>query len=143
MFAGIFKRFKRVKKFLLRGFFVGDKLNIIDQQNIAGAVFIVKCRGIVVADIMDQLVRKMLAAGVQHGFPRTLRLDLVHDGGEQMRFAKTGMAVDEQRIIRFAGIVCNIEGRRVGEAVGRTDDEVVERIVVIVIVAADSARAGF
>ncbi len=48
------------------------------------------------------------------------------DGVEQMGLAQTGLAVDKQRVIALAGIVCHMEGGVIGKLVGGAHHKVVK-----------------
>ena len=120
-----------MEKFFLGGLFVCNELNVVHQKNVAAAVLIVERRSIVFLNIMNQLIGKVFAAGVKDDFIRSLFFHLVHDCGKQMRFSETGVAVNEQGIIGFSGIVCHVECRCVRKAVGWTDDEIVKGVIII------------
>ena len=117
-----------MEEFLLCGFLIGNELNIVYQQNITAAVFVVEGAGVMFLQMMNQFVGKVLTADIQNHFVWFLLFDLMHNCRKQMRFSKSGMAVNKQRIISFAGIVGNIERRGMCEAVGGTDDEIFKGI---------------
>ena len=53
---GIVQGVKSVEEFFLGGFFSGDKMHIVNNQDIGIAVFLAKARGGVVLDGADQLI---------------------------------------------------------------------------------------
>ena len=55
--------------------------------------------------------------------------DVGGDRLEKMRLPEPRPAVDEERVVRLRRRLCDRQRRRVGEAVGRPDDEVVERVL--------------
>ena len=59
---------------------------------------------------------------------RELRDDLVADGVHQVGLAEADPAVQEERVVGVARALRHRQARRVGEAVGRPDDEVRERV---------------
>src|SRR5690606_18726960 len=53
--------------------------------------------------------------------------DRIADGMHQVRLAETDAAVDEQRIVRGAGVLPDLHGGRTGKLVALALDEAVER----------------
>ncbi len=64
------------------------------------------------------------------------------DGVEEVGLAQTGDAVDEQWVVGTRRRFGDREGGRVGETVGRADDEMVELVALVESVALDVGRAG-
>jgi hypothetical protein len=50
------------------------------------------------------------------------------NGVQQVRFAQTDAAIEEQRVVGDAGMIDDGQGRGVGESIRLTDDEVAERV---------------
>jgi hypothetical protein len=55
---------------------------------------------------------------------QTLRV--IADSGKQVRFAETGAAVDEERVVRITGSLSDAASRGRGQAVGGADYERIE-----------------
>ena len=116
-----------MEKFLLRGFLAGDKLDIIDEEEVRVAVFVAE---FVVAALLqggDELVGELVALDIDDVVAGMIFMHDAGDGIQQMRLAEAGRAVNEQRVIRFRRIVGDRDGRRVRKAVGRADDEIIKR----------------
>ena len=76
----------------------------------------------------DELVGELLARRVDDALARELGDDLVADGVHQVGLAEADAAVQEQRVVGVAGPLRHGQAGRVGEPVGRADDEVRERV---------------
>ena len=116
-----------MEKFLLRGFLAGDKLDIIDEEEVRVAVFVAE---FVVAALLqgdDELVGELVALDIDDVVAGMIFMHDAGDGIQQMRLAEAGRAVNEQRVIRLRRIVGDRDGRRVRKAVGRADDEIIKR----------------
>ena len=113
-----------VEKFLLRGFFSPDKLNIIHQKHIRRAVFVVKLRGGVVMDGADNFVCKFFTVHIDDIEIGVVFLHLAFDGVQKVRFAQAGAAPDEQRVICPGGVCCHGLCGCVRKFVGRTHNKV-------------------
>ena len=57
------------------------------------------------------------------------RRNLLARGLQQVRLAQAAAAMDEQRVVRLAGLLGHGDGGRVGQAIARAGDEVVEDVV--------------
>ena len=60
LMAGFVEVVERVEELLLRPFLAGDELDVVDQEEIDGAVLGAELGGAVVADRIDELVREAL-----------------------------------------------------------------------------------
>ena len=105
------QRIKCVKKFFLRGFFIGNKLDIINQQYIDGAIFIAKFFSFISQDCVNNLVGKGFRRKIGNFCIWLPHQNMIPDGMHQMGFAKSRAAVNKQRIV-YAGrcIAGNIIG---------------------------------
>ena len=106
-----------MEKFLLRALLAGDKLDVVHQKNVDLAVFVLELCSRAVIERLDELVGEFLAVGQNYLHRRVVFLYLVAYGVEQMRLAEPRVAVDEQRVIRLAGIRRDSLSRRMGELV--------------------------
>ena len=61
MFFGLIQRVKGVEEFLLCRIFTGDKLDIVDQQDIGLAVALAELGRGTVADGLDHFIGKLVA----------------------------------------------------------------------------------
>ena len=84
---------------------------------------------LVIAHRVDEVVREFLARDVARAQPRLQPLGVVPDRVQQVGLAQPGVAVDEQRVVGAGRRLGHGDRGRVGEAVARTDDEGVERVL--------------
>ena len=117
-----------MEKFLLRAVLARDELDIVHEQQIRVAVFLAEVFGRAGADGFDHLIDELLALNVGNLRRRIVVADGLADGEQKVRLAEAGVAVDQQGVIRLAGILRHGDGRCVGKLVARTDDEAVKRV---------------
>ena len=116
-----------VEEFLLGLHLAGDELDVVNEEDIGLAEAFAEASERVRLNGVDVLVDEFLTGTVHHagaGF------DLAHpgaDGLHEVGLAESAAAEDEERIVGAPGFFRDGTGGGVGEAVGGTDDEVVER----------------
>ena len=112
-----------VKEFLLRSFFAGEKLNIIDQEQICLAVTLAEFDQRIVLNRVDEFVDEELAREI-HDFRRLLSCPkILADRLHQMRFAQPDAAVNEKRVVGPRGRLCHGQTGGVRDLVVRPDDK--------------------
>ena len=111
-----------MEKFLLCGILARDKLDVVHQQNIGFAVFLMEFAGGAPADGFDQLIGEIVPFDVQGGHFRMIFLDIIADGVQQVGFSQTGIPIDKQRVIGTGRVRGHRQGCRVGEFIRRTHD---------------------
>ena len=116
-----------MEELLLRLLLAGDKLNIVHQQKIGAAVLCAQLLAAADLNGMNEIVRKVVALDVHDFRFRVFRMQRAADGEKKVRFAETGVAVNEERVIELAGIFRHGNGGGVGVFVRRPYDEVIER----------------
>ena len=119
-----------MEKFLLRAVLARDELDIVHEQQIRVAVFLAEVFGRAGADGFDHLIDELLTLDVGDLRRRIVVADGLADGEQKVRLAEAGVAIDQQGVIRLAGILRHGDGRCVGKLVARADDEAVERVAV-------------
>ena len=119
---------ERVEELLLGPLLVGDELDVVDEEQVDPAVAGAELVDLALLDRGDELVRELLGRRVDDALARELRGDLVADGVHQVGLAEAHPAVQEERVVGVPGALRHRQARRVGEAVGRPDDEVRERV---------------
>ena len=120
-----------MEEFFLHPVFVAEELNIVDQQDIGGAVFVMETCHIVAVDAVDQVVSEFFTGHINDVVIRMLLFDLVGDGVHQVCFSQTRWTVDEQRIVTLARFFCNCRTGSIGKFVGATHNERGECIFVV------------
>nr|GEW26933.1 hypothetical protein [Tanacetum cinerariifolium] len=127
LLLGCNQRFERVEELFLRAAFAAEELNIIDQEHVQRVV------------VMLEVVEALALVGRHHVAHILFRVDvadlgaglvghhLVADGMDQVGFTQAHAAVEEQRVVRHARVVGDLDGCRARQLVGFTGDETVER----------------
>ena len=128
LLAVLVDRVERVEELFLRPLLVGDELDVVDEEQVDPAVAGPELVDLALLDRGDELVGELLARRVDDALARELGDDLVADGVHQVGLAEADAAVQEERVVGVAGALRDRQARRVGEAVGRADDEVRERV---------------
>jgi hypothetical protein len=126
--AGFVEVVERVEELLLRALLAGDELDVIDQEEIDGAVLGAELGGAVVADRVDELVREALGGEIEQAEGRVEASDLVADRVEQVGLAQADTAVDEERVVGLRGQLGDGLAGRLGELIGVADHEGIEGV---------------
>ena len=128
LLAVLVDRVERVEELFLGPFLVGDELDVVDEEQVDPPVAGPELVDLALLDRGDELVGELLARRVDDALARELGDDLVADGVHQVGLAEADPAVQEERVVGVAGALGDRQARGVGEAVGRADDEVRERV---------------
>ena len=120
-----------VEELLLGGGLARDEVDIVDEQNVAGAVLVAELGHGLAGHGVDHLVGEVLALDVDDPHVGDLLLQLVGDGVEQVGLTQTAGAVDEERIVGLGGAVGHGDTGGVGELIGGAYDEVVKGVLEI------------
>ena len=117
-----------MEELFLRRFFAFQKLHIVNQQQVGFAISAPKILRGATLDRSDQLIRELLGADERDARICVALQQFVCDGLHQVRLAEPRVAVDEERVIQFAGRLCGRDGGRGGEFVALADHEVLKRV---------------
>ena len=128
LLAVLVDRVERVEELLLRPLLVGDELDVVDEEEVDPAVAGPEVVDAALLDARDELVRELLARRVDDPLAREAGDDRVADRVHQVRLAEADPAVQEERVVGVARALGDGQGGGVGQAVGRADDEVGERV---------------
>ena len=128
LLAVLVDRVERVEELFLGPLLVGDELDVVDEEEVDPAVAGPELVDLALLDRGDELVGELLARRVDDALARELGDDLVADGVHQVGLAEADPAVQEERVVGVAGPLGDRQAGRVGEPVGRADDEVRERV---------------
>ena len=144
LLAVLVDRVERVEELFLRPLLVGDELDVVDEQEVDPPVAGAELVDLALLDRGDELVGELLGRGVDDALARELGDDLVADGVHQVGLAEAHAAVQEERVVGVARALRHGQAGRVGEAVGRPDDEVAEGVARVDVgraaLAADAGR---
>ncbi len=139
---GVVQGVKRMEKFFLRPLLAGQKLNVIDQQDIDATELVAECGHLVVAQRVDHVIGELLAGDVADGGLGLAPLHLMPDGLHEMGFAHAHAAIQEQRVVGFGGTLGHGLAGGVGELVAAADDEGVEGVAGIQLRGAIPIKTG-
>ena len=118
----------RVEEFFLRRILAGDKLDIVDQQQIGRAQPALEADRVILANRADELDHELFGRHRNDSSGRGFRQEHLADGVEQMGFAAAGAAMDEQGVeVDALGAGQGLGGGR-GDFIGLADHEGVEII---------------
>jgi hypothetical protein len=125
----VVQRVEGVEELLLRLHLAGQELDVVDEEHVDVAVDRLEAGGPVVADAVDEVVGELLGVHVAHPqvgqqLPRVLA-----DRVQEVGLAQSGVAVDEQRVVRTGRPLGDGERGRVGEPVARAGHEGVEGVL--------------
>ncbi len=123
------QRVEGVKELFLGAFAAGQKLDVVQNQSVHAAHLFLELTHSIAPQRGDQLIHEDFCRHEQD-LARVLGapVELMTDRRGQMGLAQTGAAIDEQRIVFFAGLAGHRQGGGVGELVAWTDHEFSEVI---------------
>ena len=128
LLAGFVELVEGVEELLLRPLLARDELDVVDQEDVDGAVLGAELGDAVVADRVDELVGEALGREVEHAQARVEAGDLVADRVQQVGLAEADAAVDEERVVGLRRQLGDGLAGGLGELVGVADDEGVEGV---------------
>ncbi len=115
-----------MEKLFLRAILAGEKLDVVDQQRIQRAVTALEFINPVVLQRPHHVADEAFRVDVSHARARVAGQDAVADGVHQVGLAEAHAAVQEQRVVRPAGVLRHLESAGPGELVALALDETVE-----------------
>src|SRR5450759_2430763 len=121
-------RIERVEELFLGSLFVGNELDVIDEEQVDPPVSTPEVVDFALLDAGDEVVCELLAGRIDNSLARKAGDDRVADGVHEMRLAEAHPAVQEKRVVRVARAFGDGETGGVGQAVCRADDEVGEGV---------------
>ena len=124
LLAVLVDRVERVEELFLGPFLVRDELDVVDEQQVDPAVARPELVDLALLDARDELVGELLRRRVDDALAREAGDDLVADGVHQVGLAEADAAVQEERVVGVARALGDRQAGRMGQPVGRADDEV-------------------
>src|SRR3989338_5576363 len=131
----IMERVEQVEEFFLRLQFLRKEMDIVHNEKVILAVLIfepVRCSRLHRISIVDS---KFLGSKIKYLSSRILFLEVIPDRLNKMRLPPPRVAVDEKGFIGNAGALQRRLTRGIGEIINRADDERVEGIARIQVIA--------
>ena len=106
-----------MEELFLGALLAGEELDVVDEEQVDGAIALPELRGLVVPDGRDQVVGELLAREVLDPEVGVALGEAVADSLEQMRLAEAHASVDEQGVVRLGRRVGDRQAGRLGELV--------------------------
>jgi hypothetical protein len=108
-----------------------DELDVVHEEDVVVAVAPLEAldAGTALSHRVDELVHEGLARHVSRRQATRVLADVVTDRLEEVRLSEARAAVDEERVVRLCRRLRHGQGGRVREAVRRSDDEEIERVL--------------
>ena len=127
--AGLVERVEGVEELLLDPLLALEELDVVDEEDVVGAVALLEALDALVAERVDEVVHERLARHVARRRALRVLAHVLADRLQEMGLAEPGAAVDEERVVRLGRRLGDGERRGVGEAVRRADHEEVEGVL--------------
>src|SRR5204862_7048484 len=96
-------RVERVEELLLDSLLVLEELDVVDQEQVIGAVALFEALDPLVAQGIDEVVHEGLAGHVADRELALVLADVLRDGLQEMSLAEPRAAVDEERVVGLRG----------------------------------------
>src|SRR5262249_58988783 len=94
--AALVERVKGVEELLLDPFLVLEELNVVDEQQVVGAVALLETLDPLVAQRVDEVVHERLAGHVANGEISRMLADVLRDRLEEVRLSEPSPPVDQE-----------------------------------------------
>ena len=114
------QRIEYVEELFLGPQLLREELNVIDQKRIDGTIIVHEVLHRALLKRCHHILHEALGVQVNHGFSRTVPLDLVTDGLHEVGLSKPHPSVQKQRVIRLARILSHLLSCRLGHLIGPT-----------------------
>ena len=124
-----------MEELILGLLFAGQKLHVVDNEDVDVAVLIGEGRVLLLLDGIDELVGERLDTDIGDALGWIVLVDLVTDGLHQVSLTETDATVHKEGIVLSARIFGHGLGGGVGKVVRGTDDEALERVAAVEVVA--------
>src|ERR1035437_4385064 len=117
-------RIEGVEELFLRPLFVGDELDVVDEEQVDAPVATPEVVELALLDAGNEFVCELLAGRIDNALARKARDDRVADGVHEMRLAEAHPAVQEKRVVRVARACSDGEAGGGGEAISPAAERV-------------------
>src|ERR1700747_2427869 len=94
-----------------------EELDVVDEEDVVGAVPLLEPLDPLVAEGVDEVVDERLARDIADGRRGRGLRDVLRYRLEEVRLAKASPAVDEERVVRLRGRLCDGQRSCVREAI--------------------------
>jgi len=145
--VGLEELVERVEKLFLGALFVGQEVDVIDDEHVRVAVAVTELAHLAGGDGLDELVHKAFARNINNPEIRLLVQDALTNRLQEVRLTQAHAAVNEQRVVGHARLIGDGGCCGCGKVVVGAGDEGLkgvirreDRDVVIVVVVNRRAR---
>ena len=115
-----------MEELFLGTLFLGEELNVIDQQRIHRTVKALELVDGIQLQGLDHVRHKTLGMQVNHLGIRVFLQQMITHRMHQVGFTQAHAAVQKQRVVAMLGVIGHLPGCRSGQLVGFTFDKVFE-----------------
>ena len=122
---------ERVEELFLDSLTARQELDVVNQQDVVGAIPVLELLDALLAQGLNEVVCEGLTGDVAGGHIGRRRGDVVRDCLQQVRLAKAGGTVDEERVVGLAWRLGNGERCGMSKAIRRADHEGIERRITV------------
>src|SRR5690606_26917667 len=129
LLAAIQQSVEGMEELLLRAFFSGQKLDIVDEHHVRAAVAAAELFDIAAADGIDELVGEFFAGQIDHTGRRITAQPFLPDRLHQMGFAEAWTAMNEEWVVADAGALRDRRAGGVSELAVIAHDEAFKGVV--------------
>ena len=125
----LIQRIERVKKFFLRAVAPGEKVNVINHQQIDMPVAMAEILHVPIFNRQHELVDKRVAGQIENARVGLPLQHLLADALQQVTFSQSHAAVNKKRVVGLTWLLGNRQRGRMRQPIARAGDKVVENVV--------------
>ena len=122
------ERVEGMEELLLGAIAAGEELHIVEDERIDAAELIAELGGLVAPNRVDELVHEDFRRHEENFLVAIALPNLMPDRIDQVGLAEADPAVNEERVVFFAGLIRDRQRRGMRELISRTDHEFGESI---------------
>ncbi len=117
-----------MEKFFLRSLLARDELDVVYQKNIHVPVRLSKLRHTVESQAVDKFVHELLRGKIAQPNLRISFHGVMPYSMHKVRFPQAYASIDEKRVVRARGLLCDGHGCCVGKLVAAPDNKCIEGV---------------
>ena len=123
------QRVEGVKEFLLRAVSPAQEMDVVDDQHVHVPIAVAELLHVAVLDGLDELVDEAVAAQIKNPRFGLMFQKFLADCLKQMAFAEPDTAMNEQRVVGFAGLLGDRDRRRVRQTIAWPGHKIFKRVI--------------
>jgi len=126
LFMGVEEGVECMKEFLLKAFLSGEKVNIVDQEQVHTAVTLSELKRLIGLKRINEFVDEGFGRDVANAGRSSMGEDIMTDGLHEVGFTEARVAVDKEGVISFGGRLSHGHACGVSKTVGGAHDECIK-----------------